>query len=249
MRLLISFALLLIAFNVNAVTVFTGGNFTMLDNTGNVFGGTNDVNWTFDETVINSTVDGTAFNGDIYSNQPFFGFQWDAHEVRVFGEGTYTFDTTCTAGQIQSGISNCNNPLGTGQTEQYITIEVGSGQLGLHMLWDWGSPTSTERTDFDIAIVWNQNSLWVDPDGSSSPVNSLWLGPAGDAPDPSLAWQLVSTDANADGFNGVPFVDGPLNSYYPNFNFGQVPIPAAVWLFSSGLIGLISVARRNKESF
>jgi len=99
-----------------AITTFTGSNFTMLDSAGQAFGGTNDVSWTFDETVKNSTENGTAFNGDITSSWPFFGFAWDAHAVRVFGEGIYTFDTTCTAGQIQSGISNCNNPLGFGQT-------------------------------------------------------------------------------------------------------------------------------------
>ena len=34
----------------------------------------------------------------------------------------------------------------------------------------------------------------------------------------------------------------------PGSNFGQaaVPVPAAVWLFGSGLLGLIGVARRKK---
>ena len=224
----------------NAVTAFTGGNFTMLDSDGDVFGGTNDVSWTFDETVINTTENGTAFNGDITSSWPFGGFPWDAHEVRVFGEGVYTFDTTCTAGQIQSGISDCNNPLDPGQTEQYITMEVGAGQLGLHMLWDWNT-----STDMDVAIVWNQDDFWDDPDGSSSPANDLWLGPNGDAPDPSLTWQLVSTDADGDGINGISFVDGPLIGFSANYNFGQVPVPAAVWLFGSGFIGLIGLARRR----
>lgn len=32
-----------------------------------------------------------------------------------------------------------------------------------------------------------------------------------------------------------------------NLNFSPVPIPAAVWLFGSGLIGLIGVARRKKS--
>jgi hypothetical protein len=30
-------------------------------------------------------------------------------------------------------------------------------------------------------------------------------------------------------------------------NIGAVPIPAAVWLFGSGLIGLIGAARRKKS--
>jgi hypothetical protein len=33
---------------------------------------------------------------------------------------------------------------------------------------------------------------------------------------------------------------------FDNFNITLVPVPAAVWLFASGLIGLIGVARRKK---
>jgi len=33
---------------------------------------------------------------------------------------------------------------------------------------------------------------------------------------------------------------------FDNLNFSPVPIPAAVWLFGSGLIGLIGIARRKK---
>ena len=32
-----------------------------------------------------------------------------------------------------------------------------------------------------------------------------------------------------------------------NFSPSAVPVPAAVWLFGSGLLGLIGVARRNKD--
>jgi hypothetical protein len=38
--------------------------------------------------------------------------------------------------------------------------------------------------------------------------------------------------------------------YYDNFNLSEtpaVPVPAAVWLFGSGLLGLIGVARRSKS--
>ena len=33
---------------------------------------------------------------------------------------------------------------------------------------------------------------------------------------------------------------------YDNFSMNRVPVPAAIWLFGSGLIGLIGVARRKK---
>ena len=233
--------LAIVSINANAATMYVGGNFTFLDASGNVFGGTNDVSWAFDETVINTASNGIAFNGDIASNHPFFGFEWDAHDVRVFSEGTYTFDTTCTGIQISSGISDCNNALDLDQTEQYITMEVGAGQLGLHMLWDWN-----KSEDIDLAIVWDRDSIWADADGQDNPENSLWLGEAG-SPDPLTSWQLVSTDANGDGVNGITIVDGPFQGFSANYNFDRVvPVPAALWLFGSGLIGLIGIARRKK---
>jgi hypothetical protein len=62
-----------------------------------------------------------------------------------------------------------------------------------------------------------------------------------------------------DGISGSPMVDGPFYGAIVNFDIGSgnsltvtsvnssvVPIPAAVWLFGSGLIGLIGLARRKK---
>ena len=40
-------------------------------------------------------------------------------------------------------------------------------------------------------------------------------------------------------------LNGP-NSYDGTFEVSSVPVPAAVWLFGSGLLGLIGVARRKK---
>ena len=47
------------------------------------------------------------------------------------------------------------------------------------------------------------------------------------------------------GFGGAPYIahlEGTISGELPS----AVPIPAAVWLFSSGLIGLIGIARRKK---
>lgn len=61
-----------------------------------------------------------------------------------------------------------------------------------------------------------------------------------------------------DGIAGSPMIDGPFMGLNLTLDIGSgnslhvtgvpsaVPVPAAVWLFGSGLIGLIGVARRKK---
>lgn len=55
----------------------------------------------------------------------------------------------------------------------------------------------------------------------------------------NLTFGFVATSTNYNG-SGV---------FYDNLNFDRVvvPVPAAVWLFGSGLLGLVGVARRRKQ--
>lgn len=54
-----------------------------------------------------------------------------------------------------------------------------------------------------------------------------------------------------DGFAGSPMDNGPFSGYNINLDMtsvtiSEVPVPAAVWLFGSGLVGLAGVARRRR---
>lgn len=57
-----------------------------------------------------------------------------------------------------------------------------------------------------------------------------------------------------DGIGGTPMDNGPFDGFNANFDItsitivdpAPVPVPAAVWLFGSGLIGLAGIARRRK---
>lgn len=207
-------------------------NFTMLDSTGNTFGGTNDVLFTWDETTYSVDASDTSSFGDpnamqiiSVKPQPFFSFFWAAHHIRVYGPGSYSFDSACAAAQYDAGTTDCGgtNPM---------TMTVGAGQIGAHILFDWGKPTTTtpcgvENCDIDVVNVWAPDAAW-DRLGATGSQNALFLGAAGPAPDLATSWALVSTDVNGDGVNASPMVDGPFKDFYANFNAIAILPPGTV---------------------
>ena len=198
------------------MTVGNFGNFTMLKNgDGQVFGGTNDVIFDWDNTTNTDEVDYTQnlnFNMSIISSGPFpfYGAIWTAHSVRVFGPGTYSFDSGCTTVEITTTGSPAGSAANSGPA---VTMTVGDGQLGGHILFDFNG-----SFNIDVLNVWDIDGVWADADGDASIVNNLFTGPAGTAPDPTTTWKLVSRDVNSDGINGMPMVDGPYIGYYANFS-------------------------------
>ncbi len=204
--------------NFNLDIVESDSNFTMLDGSGaNANGGSNDVAATWNGVTTTDVADTNFSNMTIASNEPFFGEIWTAHHIRVFGPGTYTFDSTCTVAELEAGTTVCDNPLqvSLGQTEQFMTMTVAEGQIGAHMLFDW-----SVNTDIDVVNVYNVNDVFT----TSAP-GGLWTGagygsyPWSGAPDPATTkWRLASTDNDGDGIAGVSMVDGAFIGFNANFN-------------------------------
>ena len=171
-------------------------NFTMIDTGGGITGGSNDVivAWNGTSTTNNNS---TVFtNMTLSSATPFFGANWTAHHIRVFGPGTYTFNTNCSTTDLET-TGTCT----TGGAPP-LTMTVGTGQIGAHILFNW-----SQSTNIDVVNVWDQNSMF-----SPSP---MYTGQGGNR---ARVWELASTDANGDGKNGVPMVDGDFIGYNANFN-------------------------------
>jgi hypothetical protein len=61
-----------------------------------------------------------------------------------------------------------------------------------------------------------------------------------------VLFDFVSLDGDGDGVPSSVFISGPKesSSLALSGQFSAVPIPTALWLFGSGLIGLFGIARR-----
>ena len=190
------------------------------------------------------------------STTAFFGpgLFWTAHDIQVFGmPGTYNFNSTTTTSDGESGT---------------LTMVVGSGQMGMHMLFDWNG-----SYNIDVVVLANPSTVFgagigilANPGCSTntpvtSMTNCLYDGHAwgfndtGTQPVASNPWMLTSIDqAGGDGISGTPMPSGgPFQFFNANFMANlsptpdPVPVPAAAWLFGSGLMGLAAVARRKKK--
>jgi hypothetical protein len=257
-------ASLVTAFPIPAGNVFytNNANFTMLAGNGGVVGGTNDVWMQWNGLAYTSSSDyagpGVVANVTATSTAPFFGHRWTAHDIQVFTPGSYTFDPTLGGGALETGT---------------LSATVGAGQLGMHMLFDWNG-----NLNIDVFVTANMSSMFgagllysttltaggakkCDSSFTGTIVkNCLWDGaqvngagfPIAGAPTKGEIWMLASMDPDGDGINGIPMpAGGPFAGFNANFNANMavIPVPAAVWLFGSGLLGLVGIARRkNKKS-
>ena len=105
----------------------------------------------------------------------------------------------------------------------YTNVVVGAGQVGGHILFNWNT-----AADIDVVNVWDV---------------------AGDVY--SSVAVTSGTPPVVNGQPGLAMIDGAFPGMNANFNFtapAAVPVPAAVWLFGSGLLGLVGVARRKKSA-
>lgn len=195
-------------FKGNPLCVNSGNNnFTMIDSGNGLVGGTNDVHFTYTRHPFTSVKEAEAAlqdptvgaNATIESKCPFFGSTWSAHDVAVYGPGTYTVYAGCPAKSPGCG-------KGTP-----ITFTVSEGELGGHMLFNWSS-----NKDIDVVDIWTPHAAFG-PSLMQTGAGGCGVG------NKDQKWDLMSRDwappgQSTDGMNGKGMVDGPFTNFNANFN-------------------------------
>lgn len=152
---------------------------------------------------------------------PFFSYYWIAHDVHVVTDGTYNIET-CPApinnqGIASDGSTHCLYPDGSPKPT-IMHVVVPPGQLGAHMLFDWGAENATTgcgkaNCNIDVFVVWAQNASFPgSPNGTST--NLCAKGEV---------WELASIDPDGDGIPGVQMLDGAFEHFNANFNLSNIP--------------------------
>ena len=138
---------------------------------------------------------------------------------------------------------------------------VGGAPAGQAWTWDFDAGTvSINNTVTFYASVWTAHDVTFSDNGSS-------YGPAGGAGTVNMLFDWSANtnipvtsdwDVQATGSTAVVTVNAAtitagspaFPGFHPAFtgNLTQVPVPAAVWLMGSGLLGLVGVARRRRKA-
>ena len=142
----------------------------------------------------------------------------------------------CLAGHVTMG-GGSSTGIGT-YTYTGSAIDM-SGYTGL--VFDWGADLAGASVDIIVDDGTNTSTAasWssLAATGGSAPVNLVTQATMG------INWGAVNSSA----VTGIQFVvTGVQNMDSIIDNVSAVPVPAAVWLFGSGLLGLIGIARRKK---
>jgi hypothetical protein len=180
-----------------------------------------------------------------------------------------TFAMLTPSGTVQGG-SAPNDPHVTGSMTMDLGTGTGSGSFQPSVTFTSGfwtthsivlTATAPGTVHADMMIDWIDNgpgnNIGVDGPfpvtaefgmAPTSPCSGMGCYTVGNT------FTLTTLDGpNADGIPGNPMTTGPFQGYNAAFNgtltvTSVVPVPAAVWLLGSGLLGLAGAVFRRKIS-
>ena len=144
-------------------------------------------------------------------------------------------------------------------TDGFVTFYYIAAESGYTNSFNFGSGPSITITENNDSFKWGGwFSFTIDVDAgdildfSFNSATAHALTPVDNASGTSLEGLGIMTDGNmselvlAYNDNALGTGDGDFDDMLVRAEFSAVPVPAAVWLFGSGLLGLMGIARRRK---
>ena len=240
-----------------AQTYDFAGTFTFYDASGAFASSDTNVTGTF---VLPDMT--TPPSGQFTTTQNFNGYTWVADVDTMFfynpsGDATQTFSYEWTnfskfeqggAGSYvcRTGVSidGCVGTPGitlSTAVRGYSFDLTNAGQFGAGIFFDWS-------VNLDIPVLATLQ-ITSDPTNPVLTVVSFDGRVSAINPPTMLGGKPYTYIPSPDNVPGNRMLVGPFPNQTPAFGgtMTPVPIPAAVWLFGSGLLGLVGVARRKKE--
>lgn len=198
---------------------------------------------------MGSSVGGDGFAGKIGITVGAGGhftvdsWQVDAYPNTAGGNfATWMASTAGASGVIDAAGNMTLDPTGRVGTPDFFSV-FDNGGLGTR--WNFDNSTISGRTATQHYSLFTTGQMCnVTPAGAPN------LCLTGQALDNNGRMVLVSV-ANIGNDWGTSFRKTPYSEIYSIqvvSNAAPIPVPAAVWLFGSGLVGLVGIARRKKAS-
>ena len=224
-------------------------------------------------TLTNGSGNTVFLNQDATDNQDF-GFRTNMNGTGLYdtdsGSGSFNLNPYSFFGGGLMSFDNFSiQSIGDGLG--------GNGTLiASQMSINWNGNTIPATAIFDAAGFFNSigavGTTWTVDAGCADCATSTtpdWFlvapfsGSVGAVPIVMTNYNTAGTTLSSlfpltdDGISGNPIRVAPVPGDNPNFDFtsitatnngvGTVPVPAAIWLFGSGLVGLAGVARRRRS--
>jgi len=204
---------------------------------------------------------------DLFGYQTAIGANLTYDTELGIGSTDLAFEASFWNEQVSISDINLNFLEGTNDIEGNMNMNWNNNDMSMHILWDATGLFNAIDLGLQAGDRISGTNLFRDSNGDGfaeefiANVNSAT--PLSDATDIVLHHSLPTYNLNqgpaplATKEGTLGLLDGPFPGFKAHLDIGSgnslyvdsisaVPVPAAVWLFSSGLIGLVGFARRKK---